>query len=367
MIRSADTVPLGRTGLRVSRLGLGMRPLGLLGPGHESTGRAIIETATRLGINYLDTAPTYGDGESERRLGEVSSKLPSSVVVSTKVGKVLVPAGSRRPVGRLVADAILGGPAVALRMARKAGGMALDAAAGAPRSPSTTLAAHTDYSYDGTMRSIEASLARTGLDGLDIVLIHDPDDHLDAAMAGAYRALERLRADRTISAVGVGINHWQPLMRLAEEGDFDCFLLAGRYSLLDQSALEALLPMAQARGIAMIIAGVFNSGLLADPLHTTTFDYRPAGPERIAQARRVNEVCRRHGVDIKAAAIQFPLGHPAVTSVLVGVASVAELEEDERMARAPVPVALWHELRQEGLLADMAPVPETGEASAGHP
>ena len=268
-----------------------------------------------------------------------------------------MPAESRRPVGRLVAEAIVGGPAVALRMARKAGRTMLDAAAGAPRSPGTTLAAHIDYSYDGTMRSIEGSLARTGLDRLGIVLIHDPDDHLDVALAGAYRALERLRADGTISAVGVGINHWQPLMRLAEEGDFDCFLLAGRYSLLDQSALVALLPMAQARAISIVIGGVFNSGLLADPLHATTFDYLPAGPERIAQALRINDVCRRHDVDIKAAAIQFPLGHPAVSSVLIGVASVAELEEDERMARAPVPAALWQELRHEGLLSEAALVP----------
>jgi D-threo-aldose 1-dehydrogenase len=144
---------------------------------------------------------------------------------------------------------------------------------------------------------------------------------------------------------------------MAQEGDFDCFLLAGRYSLLDQSALEELLPLAHARGISIMIGGVFNGGILADPVRKAFFDYAPASQERMAKARRLKDVCDRHGVDVMAAALQFPCGHPAVASVLVGVESVSELEEDERLARAPVPTALWEELRHEGLLAEAAPLP----------
>jgi D-threo-aldose 1-dehydrogenase len=363
-INPSDTVTLGRTGLRVTRLGLGMRPLGLLPVGQEATGQAIVHAAVRLGIRLLDTAPTYGNGEAERRLGEVSADLPSSLVVSTKVGKVLGIGTPRRPVRVIAAETIAGGPAAAVRLSLKAARLVREATVRGPRASANPPVAQVDYSYDGTMRSIEGSLSRIGSDRVDIVFIHDPDDHAEVAMAGAYRALDRLRADGTITAVGIGTNHWQPLLRMAQEGDFDCFLLAGRYSLLDQSALEELLPMAQARGIPIIIGGVFNGGIVADPRHAF-FDYAPASRERMAQARHLYEVCDRHGVDVKAAALQFPFGHPAVTSVLVGVASVAELEEDERLARTLVPTALWEELRHEGLLAEAAPLPTGADPRRG--
>jgi D-threo-aldose 1-dehydrogenase len=333
-----------------------MRPLGLLPAREEAEAREIIRSASRLGIGLLDTAPTYGFGESERRLGEVVSELQASVVVSTKVGKILTSHTPRRPVRRMLADTVNGGPSAMARLTLKAARKVGGAMTAKPR-PSGAPIAALDYSYDATMRSIEESLERTGLDRFGITFIHDPDDHVDAAMAGAYRALERLRADGTITAVGASSNQAAPLVRLADAGSFDCFLLAGRYSLLDQSALQHLLPLALERDISIIIGGVFNSGLLAEPVAKPYFEYAPASQERLAQARQLDQVCRRHGVSLKAAAVQFPYGHPAVTSVLVGVASVAELEEDVRLASTPIPAGLWEECRHEGLLADDVPVP----------
>jgi D-threo-aldose 1-dehydrogenase len=349
--------PRGRTGLRLTPLGLGMRPLGLLPRREQEEARDIIRAAIRLGIGLLDTAPIYGNGESERRLGEVSAGLPASVVVSTKVGKIVVPETPRRPVRTILAETVTGGPSAIASMTLKAARMVTGAITAGPPAAAASLAALTDYSYDATMRSVEASLERTGLDRIGLVYIHDPDEHLDAAMTGAYRALERLRSDGTIDAVGASSNHADPLVHLAQAGDFDCFLLAGRYSLLDQRAHEELLPLALERGIAIVIGGVFNSGVLADPSTKPFYDYLPATDEQVRRARRLAAICDRHGASLKAAAIQFPYGHPAVTSVLLGVASVAELEEDVRLASAPVPAALWDEIRSEGLLARGTPVP----------
>jgi D-threo-aldose 1-dehydrogenase len=357
LITPSSAVTLGRTGLQVTRLGLGMRPLGLLPPAEQREARDIIRAATRLGIGLLDTAPIYGNGESERRLGEVSAELPSSVVVSTKVGKIVVPETPRRPVRTILTETVTGGPAAIASLTLKAARMVTGAISAEPLRVGAERGTLSDYSYDATMRSVEASLERTGLDRFGIVYIHDPDEHLDAAMTGAYRALEQLRSDGTIGAVGASSNHCDPLLHLAMAGDFDCFLLAGRYSLLDQRALEELLPRAYERGIAIVIGGVFNSGVLADPSARPFFDYLPASEELVARARRLGAICGRHGVSLKAAAIQFPYGHPAVASVLLGVASVAELEEDVRLASTPVPNALWEELQHEGLLADAIPVP----------
>ena len=357
MITPSNTVPLGRSNLQVTRLGLGMRPLGLLQVSQQAEAAEIIRVAINLGIGLLDTAPTYGLGESERRLGQVSSDLPASIVVSTKVGKILAPSRPRRPVREILAETLGGGPAaiagLTVKAARKVGG----AITPQPQAAGERLAASSDYSYDATMRSVELSLERTGLDRFGIVYIHDPDNHLDEAMSGAFRALERLRGDGTIAAVGASSNHCEPLLHLAGEGDFDCFLLAGRYSLLDQSAFEELLPVAQERGISMVIGGVFNSGILADPSSKPFFDYAAASNVQIERTRRLDDICRRHGVSLKAAAIQFPSAHPAVSSVLIGVASVAELEEDVRLAGILVPDALWEECRHEGLLAEGTPVP----------
>jgi D-threo-aldose 1-dehydrogenase len=220
-----------------------------------------------------------------------------------------------------------------------------------------------DFSYDGVLRSVEESLARLGLDRIDILHIHDPDEHYEAALTGAYRALDRLRAEGTIRAVGAGMNQAEMLVRFARAADFDCFLLAGRYTLLDQSGLAELLPLCAERGIAIIIGGVYNSGVLADPHGDgATFNYRPAGMRLLERARRLDAVCARFGVPLKAAAIQFPLGHPAVSVVLNGARSVAELEENAAMFRTPIPPELWAALKAEGLLPEGVPVPTAGAA-----
>ena len=356
MITPSNTVRLGRTGLQVTRLGLGMRPLGLLPTSREREAQDIIRAATRLGIGLFDTAPSYGRGASERRLGQVASELPDSAVVSTKVGKIIVPDTPRRPVRAILTETVTGGPAAIATLTLKAVRMVGGAVTAEARSAGPAMAAIVDYSYDATLRSVEESLQRTGLDRLGMVYVHDPDDHLDAAMSGAYRALERLRRDGTIAAIGASSNQCEPLVHLARVGDFDCFLLAGRYSLLDQRAAETLLPLAQERGVAMVIGGVFNSGILADPSGNPSYDDGPASPEQIARAHRLEEICRRHGVSLRTAAIQFPFRHSAVTSVLIGVASVAELEEDVRLASVVVPDALWDECLHEGLVMDVEPV-----------
>src|SRR4029077_11682629 len=214
-----------------------------------------------------------------------------------------------------------------------------------------------DFSYDGVMRSFEESLERLGLDRVDIVHIHDPDDHFDEAINGAYRVLDPLRADGGIGAVSAGMNQAEMLTRFAREGDFDCFLLAGRYTLLDQVALKELLPACLERGVAIIAAGVYNSGILGDPKPGTHYDYRPAPPALVERAQKLRTVCERHGVPLRAAAIQFPLGHPAVQTVVVGCRSVEQLEDSIRMFETDIPPALWAELKSERLLPDEAPTP----------
>jgi D-threo-aldose 1-dehydrogenase len=214
-----------------------------------------------------------------------------------------------------------------------------------------------DFSYDGVMRSVAESLERLGLDRVDVLHIHDPDEHVADALQGAYRALDRLRTEGAIRAVGAGCNHVEPLLRLARAADFDCFLLAGRYTLLDQSALEKLLPLCLERGIAAILGGVYNSGILADPRPGATYDYAAAPPKLVERARRLGDVCARHGASLKAAALQFPLAHRAITSLLLGARSVVELEENVALLRCELPPELWAELRREELIAAEAPTP----------
>jgi D-threo-aldose 1-dehydrogenase len=214
-----------------------------------------------------------------------------------------------------------------------------------------------DFSYDGVMRSVEESVARLGIERIDILHIHDPDEHFVEALAGAYPALERLRAEGTIAAVGAGMNQAEMLARFAREASFDCFLLAGRYTLLDQVGLKELLPLCVEHGIAIIAGGVFNSGILADPRIGTHYNYQAAPDELVQRASRIKAICERHGVSQKAAAIQFPLGHPAVQSVLTGCRSVDEVNENVEAFQAPIPPGVWQDLKAEGLLAAEAPVP----------
>ncbi|MCY7303110.1 MAG: aldo/keto reductase [Thermoleophilia bacterium] len=310
-------VRLGTTSLEVTLLGLGTAPLGDL---YEAVGddvaEATVTTAVELGLGLVDTAPLYGSGSAERRVGRALASVDSSsVTVATKVGRLL----------------------------RHVDGVGMSPAF--------------DFSYDGVMRSVEESLERLGLDRVDILHIHDPDDHHDEALAGAYAALDQLRSEGSIGAVGAGMNQAEMLARFAREGNFDCFLLAGRYTLLDQGGLAELLPLCVARNIAIIAGGVYNSGLLADPRPGARFDYEPASAALVARAVQLREVCDRHDVPLKAAAIQFPLGHPAVATVVIGARSPAELIENVSMFRHPIPGELWGELRAEGLLPEEVPTP----------
>ena len=335
----AERIALGETKLAVTRLGLGTAPLGgLFTPVTDADARGTVERAYAIGLRVFDTAPLYGHGLAEARLGRALGGKPrDEFVLATKVGRLL--------------------------------------RAGAPPDPSqfhegqpfykvaSPLNPVFDFTYDGVMWSVEESLFRLGLDRLDILYIHDPDEHYVEALHGAYPALERLRSEGAIAAVGVGMNQPEMLVRFARAAPFDCFLVAGRYSLLDQTALQELLPLCLERRIAVVVGGVYNSGILADPRAGATFDYVPATSGLIERAQRLQAVCRDYGVPLKAAALQFPLGHPAVASVLIGCRSAAEVEENVRLFRTDIPDELWEELRRDRLIPDAAPAPRSEAGS----
>jgi D-threo-aldose 1-dehydrogenase len=319
---------LGRTQVAVTRLGLGTAPLaGLFRAAEEAEAAAAIDRTYALGVRYFDTAPLYGYGLAEQRLGRALRGKPrDSVVISTKVGRLLragaPPDATQYHDGRPFWE---GTP---------------------PVNPVF------DFSYDGVMRSLAESLERLQLERVDILYIHDPDAHHQEALEGAYRALDQLRRAGTVGAIGAGMNAWEPLARFAQEADFDCFMLAGRYTLLDQGALPELLPLCEQRGISIVAAGVFNSGILADPRRKARFDYVPAPPHLVERALRLEAVCRRWNVPLKAAAVQFPFGHPAVATVVVGCRSAADIQEVEALCRLPLPPELWRDMVSEGLLPE---------------
>lgn len=337
-MKAADTRRLGRGNLRVSQLGFGGAPLGnLFSELDEGDATHAVASAFASGIRFFDTAPLYGHGLSEHRIGAaLRHRRRDDFVLATKVGRLLRP-----------------DPAADGGLYRKI----------------LPFATAYDYSYDGVLRSIEDSLQRLGLARIDIVHIHDVDvwTHgsqaaMDArfaeVMKGGYRALLRLREEKVIGAIGVGVNEWQACQRFAAEGDFDCFLLAGRYTLLEQAALDSFLPLCVARDIAVIIGGPFNTGILATgAMEGATYDYRPAPAEVMARVRRIEAICRSHGVALASAALQFPLHHPAVSSVIPGARSAAEIAANVATFDAPIPPALWAELKQAGLLRPDAPTP----------
>jgi D-threo-aldose 1-dehydrogenase len=331
---------LGRTDVRVTAIGFGGAPLGnLFSPVSDEESSRTVAQAWEAGIRYFDTAPLYGHGLSETRVGRGLAAYPrDAYVLSTKVGRRL----ERREPDQPGEGAYIDVP---------------------PWAPVF------DYSADGVLRSVESSLARLGLARIDILLVHDIDAFTHGtsqqparfreAMSGAYPALDRLRREGTVRAIGVGVNEWEVCLRCAEEADFDCFLLAGRYSLLEQTALESFLPLCARRGIGVVIGGPFNSGILATgPIPGATYNYRPAPPAILDRARRLEEVCQAHGVPLAAAALQFPLGHPAVSAVIFGARSAAEVRRDLELFRHPIPAALWSDLRATGLLREDAPTPE---------
>ena len=334
-------VPVGRTGVRVSRLGFGCAPIGgLYRAVAEEDAISTARHAWDVGIRYFDVAPLYGYGNAERRLGRALAGRPrDAFAVSTKVGRRLDPRDAIAP------DADVDRQAQAGR----------EDAFYVDTPPVRPVF---DYSYDGVLRQVEESLGRLELDRVDILYIHDPDDHWESAISGAYPALERLRAQGAVGAIGAGMNQWQMLARFARETDVDIFLLAGRYTLLDQSALPELLPLCEEKGIGIALGGVMNSGILADPRPGATFDYAPADAPLVERARRLRDVCTSHGVPLKAAAVRFAVAHPAVVSLIAGVRSQEHLDEYPELMRHPIPGTLWEELRAEGLIPEAAPVPD---------
>lgn len=308
-----DLRRFGRRGPRITRLGLGCAALGnLFSAVSDADARATVDAAWQVGIRFFDTAPLYGHGLSERRLGEALRGRPrGDFVVATKVGRLLVPAATTPE--SIFVDV-------------------------------PSLEPVFDFSREATLASIEASLERLGLDRLDVVHVHDPDDHAAEALAGAFPALCALRDQGVIGAVGCGMNQVGLLRRFVDEVDLDGVLLAGRYTLLDRAGADELLPVCHDRGIAVVLGGVFNSGILADPDNAPTFDYRPAQAALVERARAMRDVCQRRGITLPAAALQFALGHPGVTSVIVGARSAEEIVTDAAWMAEDLPDDLWEEL-----------------------
>lgn len=335
-----ERVTLGRTAVAVTRLGFGAAAIGgLYRAVVEADGVATVQRAWDMGIRYLDVAPLYGYGNSERRLGlGLAGKPRDAFTVSTKVGRLLVPVDALTPAMDRDHQAFNGRDDAYYQ--------------GVP-----PVRPVFDYSGDAIRRSVESSLERTGLGRVDILYIHDPDDHLDAALRGAWPALERLRSEGTVGAIGLGMNTADALTWFCRRADPDVLLVAGRYTILDQTALVELLPLCVEKTISVVIGGVMNSGLLADPRPGATFDYAPADAAIVARAQQLRDVCARHGVSLRAAAVQFVFAHPTVASVVAGVRSIAHLDEYPELMTAPIPAALWSELRTEGLLDPAAPVP----------
>jgi D-threo-aldose 1-dehydrogenase len=330
--------PLGRSGLTVSALGFGAAPLGdLYGRLDDQTAIDAVVGALTQGVSLIDAAPLYGHGLAEHRVGTAIRRFDrSQIEISTKVGRHMDP--------------------------RRGRGDGSGYHGGQPH------AAVIDYSRDGTLRSVEQSLLRLGTDRIDILLIHDVDvwthgkdgfeQRYREAMDGAYPALHQLRAEGVVKAIGIGVNEADVCARFARAGDFDAMLLAGRYSLLEQPALDEFLPLALEKGIGVMLGGVFNSGVLATgPIPGAKYNYRDAPPEILARVARIQQVCGDHGADLATAALQFAMGHPAVSAVVLGAASPQEVTRNLAGLATPIAPALWSDLKDQGLLRAEAPVP----------
>jgi D-threo-aldose 1-dehydrogenase len=321
---------LGRAFAGITGLSFGAAGIGnLYAPVTAASALAAVDAAWEAGIRMFDTAPHYGLGVSEQRLGAALRHRPRrAYTISTKVGRILEPV--EHPDG----DDLANGFAVPATHRRR-----------------------WDFSADGVRRSLAESLSRLDLDRVDIVYLHDPDHHAEQALSEAYPALEKLRSEGVVGAIGVGMNHAALPARFVRETDIDVVLLAGRYTLLDQSGLDELLPAAQERGVPVVIGGVFNSGILADPRRAATYNYGPVPEDILTRALRMQAVCEKHGVSLRSAALQFPAGHPAVGSVLIGARTASEVRDAVEQARTPIPARVWHELTATGLLPAAVPVP----------
>jgi D-threo-aldose 1-dehydrogenase len=318
-VRGMNITTLGRTGVRVSVLGFGGAPIGNLYTAiDDDIAQAAVEAAWDVGVRYFDTAPHYGLGLSERRLGAALVSRPrNEYAVSTKIGRLLAP--NPAPVG---SDLAKGGFNVGDDLIRVR-----------------------DYSRDGVLRSLEASLRRLGMDRVDIVYVHDPDEHMETALAQSIPALAELRDQGVVGAIGAGMNYVSPLLRFVNESDVDAVMVAGRWTLLDRSAAPLLQACAE-RGVSVVAAAPFNSGLLAKPWPPdhACFDYSPASPALLASARECARVCEAHGTSLPEAAIQFPLRHQAVTCVVAGMRTAAQSSQNAVWATATIDEQLWAEL-----------------------
>ncbi|MBM3534739.1 MAG: aldo/keto reductase [Alphaproteobacteria bacterium] len=328
---------LGRSAVEITRLGFGGAPLGnLFSVVSERAAEEALETAWDAGWRYFDTAPLYGHGLGEQRIGRFLRGKPRNAYrLSTKIGRLLVPQSGK----------VDGGAYVEVPNAVPV----------------------YDYSRDGALRSVEESLARLGLDRIDILLIHDIDrfTHKEdqprrfrEAMDGAYPALADLRARGVVGAIGLGVNDWRVCEDFARIADVDCFLLAGRYTLLEQEPLTSLFPLCIGKNISVIAGGVFNSGILATgPRPGAFYNYHPAPPAILERATRLDHICQAHGVALAAAALQFPLAHPAVAGAVVGARKGEEVRSGQALLDRAIPAAFWTDLKAQRLIAADAPTP----------
>ena len=309
-----------RAPLELSRLSLGTAPLaGLFTPVQDEESDALIKTALSQGINYFDTAPLYGHGSAEYRLGRILKSVKDPFVLETKVGRVLRKVEKADPV---------------------------------PWFPDADphIQPEFDYSKDGILKSFEDSLTRLGVSHIDIALMHDCENHVEEAINNAFPVLHTLKSQGVIKAIGVGLNFPDIALRIMEEVDLDIALIAGRYTLLDQSAQHELLSYAMERNVDITIGGVFNSGVLANPVKGATFEYLPASEEIILKAQKIKEFLSVRGISLTAAALQFPLRHPAVTSVLTGSRSGKELMANIADFDSELPADIWNELEEAKLI-----------------
>lgn len=328
----------GRSDLDVTAFGFGTAPLGnFLHAIDEPTATAMFDTAWDAGIRVFDTAPMYGHGLAEIRTGQALRwKNRADFVLASKVGRLL------KPARRAEIDF-------------------------APWVNAAPFAMQFDYSYDGTMRSVEDSLQRLALEHIDIMFIHDIDvftrgadqpEVFRQAMDGCYRALAALRDQGVVKAIGVGVNEWQVCHAALQQRDFDCFLLAGRYTLLEQDALDAFLPLCEARGAAVLVGGGFNSGILATGAKAgAKYNYAPAPAAIMEKVARIETVCAAHNVPLAAAALQFVVAHPAIPSFIAGTRTVTQLQQNLAWFSHPIPPAFWSDLKSKGLLREDAPTP----------
>jgi D-threo-aldose 1-dehydrogenase len=333
---------VGRTKLEVTELGLGGAPLGgFRATIPDSEGAALVDAGYADGIRYFDTSPFYGYGRSELRMGAALRDKPrDSYVLSTKVGRILHVRKRGEALPKDFRENGLPG-----------------------------FVPQFDYTYDGVMRSLEHSHLRLGIDRIDIALIHDVDfwtikdraildERFKTVMDGGFRALDELRKAGVISAIGVGINESDTSTRFIKAGDFDCMLLAGRYTLLEQGALKEFLPECVKRSVSVILGGPYNSGILTGNVKPgATHDYAAAPAALIEKAQKIEAVCQRHGVALGAAAMQFALFHPAFCSVIPGALSTAEVQQNVAHMSAKIPVELWSELKREKLIDPASPTP----------